>query len=150
MYRKILVPLNGTKHAEVVLPHVAEIANGREVDIILVRVAIPPEANLVTEDPDCTLYTHPETEAKCSDYLKPIAAHLREHTPQVEICVRSGLPAEVILNVAREIQADMLVISKRKIHSALHSLHGCVAEKILRQAHIPVLLIDATDRMAGG
>ena len=35
VYKRILVPLNGSKNDEVVLPHVVEIANGRNIEIVL-------------------------------------------------------------------------------------------------------------------
>jgi nucleotide-binding universal stress UspA family protein len=47
MYQKILVPLDGSKLAECVLPHVKAIARGcgiREVVIVRVVEPIPPEA----------------------------------------------------------------------------------------------------------
>ena len=47
MYKKIMVPLDGSELAECVLPHVAAFASGCEVGtIILVRVIDPAPSHL--------------------------------------------------------------------------------------------------------
>ena len=145
MYKTILVPLNGSKNAEVVLPHVVEIADGRNSEIVLLRVSIPPEVDLIAEDPECVLYSHPDTEAQCRDYLQQIATGLESQGTRVTVRVGRGSPDDIILKTAKEIQADVIVVSKRKGQHLLHSMHGCVAEKIIQKATMPVMLIGAPD-----
>ena len=143
MYKKILVPLNGSKNAEVVLPHVVEMANGRNTEIVLLRVSIPPEINLIAEDPECVQYSHPDTEVQCRDYLQHIASSLETQGVHTTIRIGRGAPDDVILKTAKELKPDVIVVSKRKGQHLLHTMHGCVAEKILHKAEMPVLLIEA-------
>ena len=42
MYKKILVPLDGSKRAEAILPHVEEMAHRFEAEVILLQVVEPP------------------------------------------------------------------------------------------------------------
>ena len=145
MYKRILVPLNGSKNAEVVLPHVIEMANGRNSEIVLLRVSIPPEINLIAEDPECVQYSHPDTEVQCQDYLQHVATKLESQGVRATIRIGRGVPDDVILKIAKEIQPDVIVVSKRKGQHILHTMHGCVAERILHKAEMPVLLVGAPD-----
>ncbi len=79
---------------------------------------------------------------RCDQVLKP-----REHARRS--AVGRGVPDDIILKTAKEIQPDVIVVSKRKGQHLLHSMHGCVAEKILHKATMPVLLIEAPDQVDG-
>lgn len=55
--------------------------------------------------------------------------------------VEQGIPHEVILNVAREWEADLLVLGTHGRTGFSHLIMGSVAEKVVRHSEIPVLII---------
>jgi nucleotide-binding universal stress UspA family protein len=60
----------------------------------------------------------------------------------VEHCVDEGFPAEVILRVAREVSADLIVMGTHGRTGIRRVLMGSVAEEVLRRAPCPVMTVD--------
>ena len=60
---------------------------------------------------------------------------------QVESAIKSGRPADVIIDVADEIKPDFLVISTHGESGVTHLFFGSVAEKVIRHASCPVLTV---------
>ncbi len=58
-----------------------------------------------------------------------------------EVITRSGHPDVAILHVAEEIQADLLVMATHTRNQPPHQFAGSTAEKVLRQAGCPVLMV---------
>ncbi|KAF5409648.1 MAG: Universal stress protein family protein [Candidatus Udaeobacter sp.] len=54
--------------------------------------------------------------------------------------VRSGRPYQAIINLAREIDADLIVLSTRGYSGLKHLLLGSTAERVVRGAPCPVLI----------
>jgi nucleotide-binding universal stress UspA family protein len=55
--------------------------------------------------------------------------------------VRSGIPYEEILKEQQERKADLIVIASHGRTGLLKSLIGSVAERVMREAKCPVLLV---------
>ena len=55
--------------------------------------------------------------------------------------VEEGIPYEVILNVAKEWDADLIVLGTHGRKGISHLIMGSVAEKIVRHSEIPVFII---------
>lgn len=55
--------------------------------------------------------------------------------------VEEGIPYEVILNVAKEWDADILVLGTHGRTGISHLIMGSVAEKVIRYSKIPVFII---------
>jgi nucleotide-binding universal stress UspA family protein len=55
--------------------------------------------------------------------------------------VEQGIPYEIILNVAKEWDADLIVIGTHGRTGLSHLIMGSVAEKIVRHSEIPVFII---------
>ena len=51
MYKKILVPLDGSPLAEAVLPHAEALAKSEGAEIVLLRVAVTPARYLFAHNP---------------------------------------------------------------------------------------------------
>ncbi len=64
---------------------------------------------------------------------------------KAEIFVRVDLPASGILKVAKEWQADMLVIGRHGLESFRHLIFGGVVDDVAKHTDIPVVLIPYTD-----
>jgi nucleotide-binding universal stress UspA family protein len=61
--------------------------------------------------------------------------------PDVDVLLDSGLPAKQILDHARSLPADLIVIGTHGAGGFEHLVLGSVAEKVLRQAACPVLTV---------
>ncbi|MGB8644856.1 MAG: universal stress protein [Anaerolineae bacterium] len=140
MYRKILVPLDGSSFGEAALAHARELAHCTGAEIALVRVAIQPLYEYAT-DPLLFQTVREDTEAASAEYLQRVAAELSADgfTATVETC--TGPVAETILDYAQEIQADLIVMSTHGRSGLARWFIGSIADKIVRASTLPVLLV---------
>jgi nucleotide-binding universal stress UspA family protein len=145
VYRRALVPLDGSMVAETVLPFIIEIAGPLDMEVVLLRVIqpVPPVAlegtrHVIVEDEEAR-----HTDAV--EYLAPLAVELRNRGVRVETLVRRGQPAEEILAAAREKGADLVAMSTHGRSGLGRLVFGSVAEAVLRRAAVPVFLLRATE-----
>ncbi|RLC58038.1 MAG: hypothetical protein DRI80_14275, partial [Chloroflexota bacterium] len=95
MYRKVVVPLDGSELAEGVLPHVAELIRGRDSRVYLLSVA-PTLRGVMSPIADL----HPgneerqRIEQKLEEYLGDVAQRLEPVAAEVGVNVRFGRPAD--------------------------------------------------------
>src|SRR5437899_11734721 len=69
--------------------------------------------------------------------------------PKAKTMVREGPARTGILNVAREIGADLIVMGTHGRTGLAHIFFGSVAEYVVRHSHIPVLTVREEERSAG-
>ncbi|GAB4271608.1 MAG: universal stress protein [Deferrisomatales bacterium] len=133
MYKKILVPLDGSPLAEGVLPQVEYLAKltGAEVCVLrVVRVHTFPGV-----DPTEAEYALKE---QAESYLAGVAGRLRDKGLEVSVHLRFGHEAEEILDQARD--ADLVAMSTHGRTGLGRWAMGGVAERVLRHCPVPVLL----------
>ncbi|MDD5191030.1 MAG: universal stress protein [Dehalococcoidales bacterium] len=144
MYKHIMVPLDGSKLAEVVLPHVISIAKGCAVPkVTLVRVVAPLKFyGSETELPFMDTASLEETSMKVAgDYLKEQAQKLKDEGIDVNHKVMFGIPTDSLLDYAHANGVDLVVIATHGRSGVSRWVWGSVADRILRGAKIPVLMI---------
>jgi nucleotide-binding universal stress UspA family protein len=141
MYKRILVPLDGSKLSEAVLPHVEEIAKGLNCEIVLLHVVpLPvPVFDTPASPFDHNLLRDQENEAK--RYLKEMCAKLELDEARVTYLVREGDVTQIILETAQDQQADLIAMSTHGRSGAMRWLLGSVTDRIVRHSPIPVLAI---------
>ncbi len=163
MYTKIVVPLDGSKTAECVLPHLDVVAKGcgtQEVVLLSVTESVTgytekvqpgytgstlPPPNPVMEVPARTGRKQQQAER----YLARVAKRLRDKGFMVRIEVLIGSPAREIVTYAQEKSCDLIIMAshgRSGIDRWAHSIgaYGGVADKVLRASPVPVLMIKAT------
>lgn len=155
MYKKILVPLDGSKLAECVLPHVQTVVRGCEApEVIFIRVverANLPVGGLGDGGP---AYTESEAEqdrketdsrnrADAEEYLGGIAGGLEIGAASSQRVVLAGKPAETIADYATKNGADLVVIATHGRSGVSRWIWGSTADRILRSACVPVLMVRA-------
>lgn len=147
MYRKIMVPLDGSALAECVLPHVEAMANGFPVkELILLRIVEPERIYSVSDSPiDPNLASARESEGKkiAEDYLAEITGRI--DTPGLEITSKAlvGRVAESLIDYCVADGVDLIIIATHGWSGVTRWVRGSVADKILRSSKIPVLMIRA-------
>ncbi len=141
MYKKILVPLDGSPLAEAVLPHAEALAKSEGAEIILLSVPATPSLEFLARNPSLANKVIEETEAETVAYLKLETAKLTKDGIKVTSIMREGLIPEMILKVADELHADMIAMSTHGRSGVQRWLMGSVADRVVHHAHIPVMLI---------
>ncbi|MGZ8532100.1 MAG: universal stress protein [Candidatus Binatia bacterium] len=127
MYKKILVPLDGSKLAEQVLPYARSLAGAYGAAVTLLRVS----------DPDARLPFSASQSA--SDYLNYTAASLQPLS--VESLEKIGKPAEVIVDSAAAGSNCLIAMATHGVTGPRRWFLGSVASKVVQSAANPILLI---------
>ena len=141
MYKKILVPLDGSKLAEAALPHAEAIAKSEGAEIILLRVPLMPITEFFTREPALAVKIHDEEQAEAIHYINMKAEDLKKAHIKVTAITQDGMVPETILAVAEETHADMIAMSTHGRTGLRRWLMGSVADRVVHHAHIPVMLI---------
>jgi nucleotide-binding universal stress UspA family protein len=146
MYKRVMVPLDGSPLAEGILPFILQIASPLDLDVILVRVMPPimPQAiegtqHFMVDDVAVRL-------EEAREYLSLVAADLLGRGVRVTTDARHGEPVTELVAAARATEADLIAMTTHGRSGLGRLLFGSVAEAVLRQAEIPVLMIRLTER----
>lgn len=121
-----------------------EIAAGRETEVLLVHaVALPP----IVADID------QEISDQSITYLEDVADRAIAMSQDVldsldvkhESIIKPGSPAEIVLAVAEERDADLIVVGHRGHGAMKRLLLGSVSSKLAHHAHCALLLAPVTE-----
>ena len=143
MYRKILVPLDGSKIAEGALPHAKALAYSEGAQLILLTVIANPALDYAFSDPGIAQRTVEEEQSRSKKYIARVEADLKAAGFKVSTLLRVGAVADVILQTSEELQADVIAMSTHGRTGPARWLLGSVAERVVRSSKVPVLLIRA-------
>ena len=145
MYQKVLVPMDGSKLAECVVEHVKSIATGCQVPtVVLLRVVEPisPPGHLPRDVAEGAYRDAKETaEVQAKNYLNEMAERLKAEGIAAETDIADGLPADEILRYAEEKGIDLIVMSTHGKTGISRWWSGSVAEKVVSQSFIPLLVV---------
>lgn len=129
---RILVPLDGSRLSEAVIPLAEVLARDYEADLLLLR-ALQPKPSAEAE-----VLAQQEAEA----YLAGMAAGLRARgTRGVDWKVWYDDPDRAIADAAVHNRVDLVTMSTHGRGGVSRLLFGSVAERFVRQAPVPVLLV---------
>lgn len=142
MYKKILVPLDGSELAESILPQVVPLAKCMDSEIVLLRiVALPASVYAAAADPRLAIDIRDDLREDATDYLNGIAAKLRAEGIKSSVEIGMGVVAETIQDLAVGMHADLIAMSTHGRGGFARMMIGSVADQLVRNAHLPVLLI---------
>ena len=137
MYKRILVPLDGSALAEAVLPHAQELAQCCGAELVLLRVAVAPGFVI---DP-VEAWAAAVEEAK--DYVSGRAKTLEGRGLKISAKARWGDPAEEMVAYAHQEHIDLIAMATHGRTGLKRVALGSVAEHVLRRTPTPVLLVRA-------
>jgi len=144
MYKKILVPLDGSKTAEGVLSHAKALAYSEGAEIVLLNVAANPAQEFAFEDPAIAGYSVADQEQKATRYMNKLCDELKAAGFKVSCHLREGSPANTILKVAEEMNVDVIAMSTHGRSWPANWLIGSVAERVVRHSKVPVMMVRTT------
>jgi nucleotide-binding universal stress UspA family protein len=137
MYNEILVPLDGSKLAEGVLPYARCFAEAFSVPVKLLHI----------NDPEVVAaYSHP---MQGEDYLKDLARSALAGL-SVNVSVEIGKPAEVIADIGAGRRDALIAMATHGRSGIRRWLLGSVAEKVLHATVNPLLVVRPEEKPPSG
>jgi nucleotide-binding universal stress UspA family protein len=132
--RRILVPLDGSAMSEQVLPIVMPIAQALDAELILFQVSIVYSVEGHSY----------HTDQIAQDYLAQVAGRLREQEVEASTATGIGVVAESIIKYAEAHHVDLIAMCTHGRTGLARWALGSVADRVLRAAGIPILLVRAS------
>jgi nucleotide-binding universal stress UspA family protein len=140
-YRHILVPLDGSKLAEAALKEALPLAKLAGAKVTLLQAVWPVIDVLNTGTQVAAIERIRKKEAQ--KYLDSVARRPEWKGVKVDAVVKVGLAENIIINHARSKRVDLIVMSTHGRTGLKRWVFGSVADKVLRYADRPVLLVRA-------
>ena len=143
MYKKILVPLDGSERAEKILPHVEGLANCFGAQVVLLQIVELATPLVVDYDvsggliPDLIL----QTKDDANSYLATWKEKFTKKGIQTNTFVERGPVVDTIIKVAKAEGADLIAMASHGRSGLSHVFYGSVAIGVLHRADRPLLLI---------
>ncbi len=124
VFRRFLVPLDGSPLAEKAALSAAELARHCKAELVFVR-ACPSKDSL----------------KEAADYLAPMCEEARSEglIAKADVCV--GEPSVKICQVAEEEEVDLIIMSSHGRTGLARTVFGSVAETVMRAACCPVMVV---------
>lgn len=144
--RRIVVPIDFSETSAQALPYAAALAEQFGAEIILLHViewvALSAELGAVP-----SAITEADKGSVAKDLLRLRQEALGDDVPGRTI-VRAGAPFQEITRAAKEMGADMIILTTRGYTGLQNVLLGSTAERVVRHAECPVLVVrkKAADR----
>lgn len=148
MFKRILVPLDGSELAERALTLARDLAKEQGAELILLRVASGVDISsgqafggLVSSEAYNVAIT--EERKVASEYLVKTASEIENLDLRVRWVVEVGDPASSIVGYGERDQVDLIVMSTHGRSGISRWVYGSVADRVLRGGTVPVLLVRA-------
>ena len=141
MYKKILVPLDGSELSRKALDQAEKLAKTFDAEIILFQVVpflpIYGSPELVTP-----LIVDEKQRESAEKYLTNLAEELKKRGLKVTAMVRTGQQVAVeIIDFAKETGVDLIVMCTHGRSGITRWVLGSVAHKVLTRTETPILLL---------
>ena len=125
MYKRIMVPLDGSDLAQTALPHALDLCRALSATLVLLHVRDTRQGS-------------PEAARRFLDFTR------RQHANEgvtIETLVREGPVADAIVRAAEQEQIDVIAMATHGRSGLQRAVYGSVAEQVLRSSTRPVLLV---------
>jgi len=130
MFHHVLVPLDGSPHADTILPYVSWLAGQLHMSVTLLSVAETHGAALPVAAP-----------RDVTRRLQALVNHLVDDGIQAATAVAVGGPTQEILRIADDRRCDLIALSTSAGDPPGRGTLGRVADKVFHASHIPLLLL---------
>jgi nucleotide-binding universal stress UspA family protein len=136
---RILVPVDFSACSLDALQYAVVVAQQAQASLMLLHVLEPVSYGL---DFDLGHFRSREDvrESWTKRLEKLAATHQHPHMP-IEYRLRGGFPSDSILDAAKTLPCDLIVMGTHGRRGISHTISGSVAEAVLRKAHCPVIAV---------
>ena len=142
MYHKILVPLDGSKRAEKILPHVEEMAKRYQAKVIFLHVieykAVPTSEGQYI---NLTAQEFEQAKKQAEAHLSGIRGEFREKNIDSQSLAIYGSVVEGIINMAAQKDVDLIALASHGRGGLARVFYGSVAAGLLNRVDRPLLII---------
>jgi len=138
--QRFLVPVDFSEHANQALDYAISLAGKLDARLTLLHVlqSLP----LGAVDMGVTIYTYiQDLEAEIMNSMNAYLERVTTAGLEGEIAVVHGVPFHEIIETAKTQQADLIIMGTHGRTGLQHVLLGSVAEKVVRLAPCPVLVV---------
>ena len=135
MFKKVLVPLDGSRLAEKILPRVEKLVIDSRAEVHLLRVVVSYQV-----DPQDEKKERERLIEESWKYLEKIVARLRKKRVKAYAVVVYGKDAVQICDFARKNKFDLIAMATHGRSGISRWALGSVADKVLSCSAVPVML----------
>ena len=144
--RKILMPIDGSRYSRKAIDYAGNLGLLEGNDVHLIMVIQTGYASKYM-DGDINFYPgqviHPKEHAQ--EVMDKTVAAFKEKGLDVTAHTPIGDPAQMILETAKEIDADLIVIGNRGLGAFSRAFLGSVSTKVMNHARCSVLIVKEKD-----
>lgn len=138
MFRKILLAYDGSEGSQYALEKILELVTLCKAEFFILSVGrIPEYAETVSEVE--------EAKEQANKYYEKILSQAVRKSESVNIkpntIIRYGKPGDIIVDVAKEIKADLIVLGSKRPLPLKKRILGATADKVVDHAHCSVLIL---------
>jgi nucleotide-binding universal stress UspA family protein len=147
LFKHLLVTLDGSPRSETVIPHATAIARSMSAELTLIRIVDAvssdwSERGALGKNNSNTAGSSVFLD-QAQAYLERIAALVRADGAVVHTIVKQGTAARQIVAAAKEVDADAIAMATHSRRGVSRLMFGSVAEAVLHDTQLPVLLVRA-------
>lgn len=140
MYKRILLPLDGSLLAEQALSHAIALAKCFQSEIVVLQVQVPLQRSPEKGDA-AILRADNEITVHIREYLESVTARIQEHGIKAQMVTIKGRPHLQIIQYAEMNQVDLIVLSARGQSGLSRWMMGSITDRVVRGATVPVLMV---------
>ena len=143
MYRHILFPVDLTESSEKLVPHVTTMVEqfNAQLHVLYVVRVFQYFTNIYVPNPSIDLFETELVEGARKKMTEFMTVHFNRYA-NTRNEVMLGDPSDAILNYNREHAIDMVIMGTHGRKGLDRVIFGSVAERVIKHAHIPVLVIN--------
>ena len=160
MYKKIMVPLDGSELAECILSHVDGFVTDCRVEtIVFVMVVEPTDYTPLGRVANTEHYENmkknidimeEERKSSAARYLEEVVSRVKQDEVEYKTNVIVGKVAENIVDYADTNEIDLILIATHGRSGINRWARGSIADRVLHSSSAPVLMVRADGKMSGG
>jgi nucleotide-binding universal stress UspA family protein len=143
MYKKILLPLDGSARAEAILPHVGEIA-GRFGSRVIILIVEEPAIMLERDEvinAERYLAERAQMRKGITIYASKIIKKLKDKNIEAEFLIGKGPVVQSIVKTAVREEIDLVAMASHGRSGWTRTFYGSVAAGVLQNIDRPILMI---------
>ncbi len=146
MFKKILVPVDGSEEAQKAVETARELAKCAQSEVTLLYVlapltmvatAAPGEERILSAIPELLVFRQNEGNA----ILKEMVSKFADSGIEPKRKMIEGHPARSILSLAKEENFELIIMGSRGLSRIAGFLLGSISDAVVHHAHCPVLIV---------